>query len=105
MRKVSPQNPSGTRSIVKGFLYSTTAIAMIAAPAQANDMDEMRAELQNLLDRMERVEGQQVAAQTAAPIMNRNIFASVRRNFRRGMHLMTCATTILCQKPPAPMAW
>ena len=71
MRKVSPQNPSGTRSIVKGFLYSTTAIAMIAAPAQANDMDEMRAELQNLLDRMERVEGQQVAAQTAAPIMNR----------------------------------
>ena len=69
MRKVSPQKPSGTRSIVKGFLYSTTAIALMAAPTQANDMDEMRMELQNLLDRMERVEGQQVAAQTAAPLL------------------------------------
>ena len=53
MRKISSQTPSGTRSIVKGLLCSTAVAALIAsAPAQANDMDEMRTELQNLLDRM-----------------------------------------------------
>ena len=57
MRKISSQTPSGTRSIVKGLLCSTAVAALIAsAPAQAHDMDEMRTELQNLLDRMERVE-------------------------------------------------
>ena len=73
MRKISSQTPSGTRSIVKGLLCSTAVAALIAsAPAQANDMDEMRTELQNLLDRMERVEQtqveQQVAVETAAPL-------------------------------------
>jgi len=67
MRKISSQNPSGTRSILKGFLYSTAVVAMIASPAQANEMDGMRTELQNLLDRMERIEDQQVAAEKMAP--------------------------------------
>ena len=57
MRKVVQQASSGTRSVVKGFVYSTAVAALLAAaPAQANDVDEMRAELQNLLDRMERVD-------------------------------------------------
>ena len=44
-------------SYTKGLLCSTAAAALMASvPAQANDMNEMRAELQNLLDRMERVE-------------------------------------------------
>ena len=73
MRKISSQTPSGTRSIVKGLLCSTAVAALIAsAPAQANDMDEMRTELQNLLDRMESIEQTQVerevAAATAAPL-------------------------------------
>ena len=73
MRKISSQTPSGTRSIVKGLLCSTAVAALIAsAPAQANDMDEMRTELQNLLDRMESIEQtqveQQVAAEIAAPL-------------------------------------
>ena len=73
MRKISSQTPSGTRSIVKGLLCSTAVAAMLAsAPVQANDMDEMRTELQNLLDRMERVEQtqveQQVAVETVAPL-------------------------------------
>jgi hypothetical protein len=41
---------------------------MASAPAQANDMNEVRAELQNLLDRMERIEqsqSQQVAETSA----------------------------------------
>jgi len=46
---------------------------MASAPAQANDMNEVRAELQNLLDRMERIEqsqSQQVA-ETSAVRTNR----------------------------------
>ena len=63
MRKISSQTPSGTRSIVKGLLCSTAVAALIAsAPAQANDMDEMRTELQNLLE---------VAAATAIAAENR----------------------------------
>jgi hypothetical protein len=38
---------------------------MASAPAQANDMNEMRAELQNLLDRMERIEQTQIQTQVA----------------------------------------
>ena len=76
MRKISSQTPSGTRSIVKGLICSTAVAALVAsAPVQANDMDEMRTELQNLLDRMESVEQtqveQQVAVETAAPLVNR----------------------------------
>ena len=53
-------------SYTKGLLCSTAAAALMAsAPAQANDMNEMRAELQNLLDRMERIEEAQVQTQVA----------------------------------------
>jgi len=46
---------------------------MASAPAQANDMNEMRAELQNLLDRMERIEQTQTqqVAETSATRTNR----------------------------------
>jgi len=76
MRKVAQQTSSGTRSVVKGFVYSTAVAALLAAaPAQANDVDEMRAELQNLLDRMERVEQKQTqsAQMTALPTYTRAI--------------------------------
>ena len=53
-------------SYTKGLLCSTAAAALMAsAPAQANDMNEMRAELQNLLDRMERIEQAQDQTQVA----------------------------------------
>ncbi|MBT07157.1 MAG: hypothetical protein CMM32_09655 [Rhodospirillaceae bacterium] len=53
-------------SYTKGLLCSTAAAALMAsAPAQANDMNEMRAELQNLLDRMERIEEAQSQTQVA----------------------------------------
>ena len=53
-------------SYTKGLLCSTAAAALMAsAPAQANDMNDMRAELQNLLDRMERIEEAQVQTQVA----------------------------------------
>jgi len=53
-------------SYTKGLLCSTAAAALMAsAPAQANDMNEMRAELQNLLDRMERIEQTQSQTQVA----------------------------------------
>ena len=56
-------------SYTKGLLCSTAAAALMAsAPAQANDMNEMRAELQNLLDRMERIEQAQGQAQVAIKI-------------------------------------
>ena len=76
MRKVAQQASSGTRSVVKGFVYSTAVAALLAAaPAQANDVDEMRAELQNLLDRMERVEQKQTqsASMAALPTYTRAI--------------------------------
>jgi len=76
MRKVAQQASSGTRSVVKGFVYSTAVAALLAsAPAQANDVDEMRAELQNLLDRMERVEQNQTqtADMAAVPTYTRAI--------------------------------
>jgi len=76
MRKVAQQTSSGTRSVVKGFVYSTAVAALLAAaPAQANDVDEMRAELQNLLDRMERVEQRQTqsADMAALPTYTRAI--------------------------------
>ena len=61
-------------SYTKGLLCSTAAAALMAsAPAQANDMNEVRVELQNLLDRMERIEqsqSQQVA-ETSAVRTNR----------------------------------
>ena len=87
MRKISSQTPSGTRSIVKGLICSTAVAALVAsAPVQANDMDEMRTELQNLLDRMERVEqtqvGQQVAVETAAPLVNRTYIRKRARKMR-----------------------
>jgi hypothetical protein len=47
---------------------------MASAPAQANDMNEVRAELQNLLDRMERIEqsqSQQQVAEVSAMRTNR----------------------------------
>jgi hypothetical protein len=47
---------------------------MASVPAQANDMNEMRAELENLLDRMERIEQaqpQQQVAETSAIRTNR----------------------------------
>ena len=53
-------------SYTKGLLCSTAAAALMAsAPAQANDMNDVRAELQNLLDRMERIEEAQVQTQVA----------------------------------------
>ena len=53
-------------SYTKGLLCSTAAAALMAsAPAQANDMNEVRAELQNLLDRMERIEQSQSQSQVA----------------------------------------
>ena len=62
-------------SYTKGLLCSTAAAALMAsAPAQANDMNEVRAELQNLLDRMERIEqsqSQQQVAETSAIRTNR----------------------------------
>ena len=78
MRKVSSQTQSGTPSIVKGFLYSTAVAALvISAPAQANDVDEMRTELQSLLDRMERIEqtqsDQQAVVEAAATSQTRYI--------------------------------
>jgi len=76
MRKVAQKASSGTRSVVKGFVYSTAVAALLAAaPAQANDVDEMRAELQNLLDRMERVEQKQTQAadMAALPTYTRGI--------------------------------
>jgi hypothetical protein len=76
MRKVAQQTSSGTRSVVKGFVYSTAVAALLAAaPAQANDVDEMRAEFQNLLDRMERVEQKQTqsANMAALPTYSRAI--------------------------------
>jgi len=89
MRKVSSQTQSGTPSIVKGFLYSTAVAALIvSAPAQANDMDEMRTELQSLLDRMERVEqtqvDQQVAVEAAAPVMFNKQYIRKRSPLMRG---------------------
>ena len=76
MRKVSSQTQSGTPSIVKGLLYSTAVAALvISAPAQANDMDEMRTELQSLLDRMERIEhtqaDQQAVVEAVAPAFSK----------------------------------
>jgi len=69
MLKVAQQASSGTRSVVKGFVYSTAVAALLAsAPAQANDVDEMRAELQNLLDRMERVEQNQTQTADMAAV-------------------------------------
>jgi len=69
MRKIAQQTSSGTRSVVKGFVYSTAVAALLAAaPAQANDVDEMRAELQNLLDRMERVEQKQTQSANMAAL-------------------------------------
>jgi len=78
MRKVLSQTQSGTPSIVKGFLYSTAVAALvISAPVQANDMDEMRTELQSLLDRMERIEHtqaeQQAVVEAAASSQTRYI--------------------------------
>ena len=62
-------------SYTKGLLCSTAAAALMASvPAQANDMDQMRAELQNLLDRMETIEqtqSQQQVAETSAIRTNR----------------------------------
>ena len=61
-------------SYTKGLLCSTAAAALMAsAPAQANDMNEMRAELQNLLDRMERIEETQTqqVAEISATRTNR----------------------------------
>jgi len=62
-------------SYTKGLLCSTAAAALLASvPAQANDMNEMRAELQNLLDRMETIEqtqSQQQVAETSAIRTNR----------------------------------
>ena len=88
MRKVSSQTKSGTPSIVKGFLYSTAVAALvISAPAQANDMDEMRTELQSLLDRMERIEQtqteQQIAVEAAAPVLQ-NQYIRERSPLMRG---------------------
>jgi hypothetical protein len=53
-------------SYTKGLLCSTAAAALLASvPAQANDMSEVRAELQNLLDRMESIEQKQTHQQIA----------------------------------------
>ena len=90
MRKVSSQTQSGTPSIVKGFLYSTAVAALIvSAPAQANDMDEMRTELQSLLDRMERVEQTQVdqqVADVAAPAVFNKQYIRKRAPLMRGYY-------------------
>jgi len=90
MRKVSSQTQSGTPSIVKGFVYSTAVAAlMVSAPVQANDMDEMRTELQSLLDRMERIEHtqteQQAVVEAAAPsLFNEKRYIRERAPLMRG---------------------
>lgn len=92
MRKVSSQTQSGTPSIVKGFVYSTAVAAlMVSAPVQANDMDEMRTELQSLLDRMERIEHtqseQQAVVEAAAPsLFNEKRYIRERAPLMRGIY-------------------
>ena len=96
-------------SYTKGLLCSTAAAALMASvPAQANDMSDMRAELQNLLDRMERIEEAQVqtqVAETSAVRTNRTYIRKRAPKLPDRYNPQMIQDLYIMPEMLAPMAW